>query len=521
MMRVGDTIRPNLVVAARAGDRQAVDDLVAASLPLVYTIVRQALGDDPDTDDVVQDVMIRALRQLPTLRKPESFRPWLTAIAVNQVGTHLHRRATGAGRTTPLDEAVAVPDPGAAIEDLTMLQLELSAQRRQIVRAGYWLDPDDRVLLSLWLLEVAGELSRAELAEALATSVAHAGVRIQRMRRQLEASRELVAALDARPRCPELDAAAADWDGTPSPLWRKRLIRHTRSCPVCAGPASTIVPPERLLTGSALLPAPIGLTAAVLGNTGGLAASSTAAAGVSGVSAGVKAGLLGQLLQSVVAHPIAASVAAGALAAGAAVTVTSLPATTPQSPRTIASPAVTGPARATPSAARPVTSAPRPTAAATARTQPAGPVTLAPGKPVSVESADEPGTFVTTADDLGVLVPVTSAGDYPVRRQATFTVLAGLADPGCFSFRAADGRYLRHSSWRLRLDGDQGTPLFRGDSTFCTGRGATAGTVTLESANYPGWFVHHRGRQLWVDQTDGSTAFRTQASFRLRAALAG
>ena len=513
------------MVAAQAGDRRAVDDLVVASLPLVYTIARQVLEGDPDLDDVVQEVMLRALRQLPTLRKPESFRAWLTAIAVNQIGTRRHRRIVEAGRTAPLDEATAVADPAAEFEDLTMLQLELSAQRRQVVRAGYWLDPDDRMLLSLWLLETAGELTRADLAAALETSIAHAGVRIQRMRQQLDLSRELVAALDARPRCARLASAAADWDGLPSPLWRKRLTRHTRSCTVCRG-RDAVIPVERLLPGVVFLPVPAGLTAAVLGKTAviapaALTASSTAAAvGASSTGAGVKAGLLGQLLQSVVAHPIVAAVTAGALAAGAAVTATALPATAPPSPGTIAAPAATKTTRATPSPARPATSAPRSRSTTSPGPQPGGTVSLAPGRPVSLESAEDPGTFVTTSAGLGVLAPVRSGSDYAVRQGATFTAVAGLADPKCFSFQGANGRYLRHASWRFRLDPDQGTPLFRSDATFCLGDGATAGTVTLEASNYPGWFLHHRGSELWVDQTDGSTAFLSATSFRLRPALA-
>ena len=527
-MRVGGIIETSLVAAAQDGDRRAMDDLVAASLPLVYTVVRQALHDDPDADDVVQNVMLRALRQLPTLRKPESFRSWLAAIAVNQISTHQHRRAADAGRTAPLDTVTTMPDPGAEVEGLTTLQLEVSGQRRQVVRAGYWLDPDDRVLLSLWLLETAGELTRADLAAALGTSAAHAGVRIQRMRRQLDLSRELVAALDALPRCPELDAAAADWDGTPAPLWRKRLTRHTRSCRVCVALASTIVPPERLLPGIMLLPVPIGLTAALLGKTAAFApatAVTSASAASTGAGAGVKAGLLGQLLQSLVAHPIAASVAAGTLAAGAFVTATLPPATqpVPSPPPTIAAPAAPAPVRTTPSAARPVTSAPRPattTGAAAAGPEPTGTVSLVPGRPVSLESADGPGTYVTTSDDLGYLAPVQATSDSAARRQATFTAVAGFADADCFSFRSANGRYLRHSSWRLRLDLDQGTALFRGDATFCVRDGATPGTVSLESSNYPGWFVHHRENRLWVDQTNGSAAFRTETSFRLRPALA-
>ena len=142
--------------------------------------------------------------------------------------------------------------------------MELSGHRRQAVRASRWLDPDARALLSLWWLETAGQLTRAELAAALGTSVAHAGVRVQRMRNQLELSRSLVAALEASPRCPQLTAALEGWDGVPSTLWRKRITRHTRSCADCGRAADELVPLERLIVAFALLPAPLALSAAVL-----------------------------------------------------------------------------------------------------------------------------------------------------------------------------------------------------------------------------------------------------------------
>ena len=72
------------VIAARAGDHAAVDRLVAGYLPLVYTIVGRSLEGHADVDDVVQDVMLRVLRNLQDLRDPESFRSWLVAITVRQ-----------------------------------------------------------------------------------------------------------------------------------------------------------------------------------------------------------------------------------------------------------------------------------------------------------------------------------------------------------------------------------------------------------------------------------------------------
>src|SRR3954469_7472861 len=110
-MRAGGTLETSMVSAAQAGDRRALDELVTTSLPLVYSIVRRALDGHDDVDDVVQDVMVRVLNRLGALRRPESFRSWLTAITVHQVGTHLHRRRVVARRSAPLDEAARAPDP--------------------------------------------------------------------------------------------------------------------------------------------------------------------------------------------------------------------------------------------------------------------------------------------------------------------------------------------------------------------------------------------------------------------------
>ncbi|MBF9132502.1 sigma-70 family RNA polymerase sigma factor [Plantactinospora sp. S1510] len=250
-----------LVIAARAGDRRALDELVTACLPLVYTIVRRALGGLSDVDDVVQETMLRALRELRALRSPESFRPWLVTIARRQVGTHLHRQQVDAERTGPLDEVTDAPDAGA--EALALLRVELSKQCEQVVRASRWLDRHDRTLLSLWWLEAGGRLTRSALAAALATSVAHAGVRVQRMRNQMELSRTVVAALDADPGCAELRAVLEGWDGVPSPLWRKRITRHIRSCPVCPRRWQP-VPLERLIVGLELLPVPSTLSGVML-----------------------------------------------------------------------------------------------------------------------------------------------------------------------------------------------------------------------------------------------------------------
>ncbi|MFD8049417.1 RNA polymerase [Streptomyces sp. WAC 05379] len=273
-----------LVTAARSGDPEAQDALVSAYLPLVYNVVGRALNGSVDVDDVVQETMLRALDALGGLRTAESFRSWLVAIAMNQVRAHWHDRQAAPGG---VEEAEELADPGADFVDLTMVQLQLSGQRQETARATRWLEPDDRGLLSLWWLECAGQLTRAEVAEALELSPQHTAVRVQRMKAQLEAARVVVRALDARPRCEELQGLLASWDGRPSALWRKRIARHARGCVRCSGLWSGLMPAEGLLAGLALVAAAPALLDRVLSASGGMApVGSASAVNASGGHAG-------------------------------------------------------------------------------------------------------------------------------------------------------------------------------------------------------------------------------------------
>ncbi|MEV4495577.1 sigma-70 family RNA polymerase sigma factor [Micromonospora arborensis] len=250
-----------LVVAARQGDQRALDDVVAASLPLVYNIVGRALRGHVDVDDVVQETLVRVIRYLPALNDPAAYRSWLVAITIRQVRDWEQRRRVALNRDAGLDAIHNVPDPASDFAGLTILRLGLTDQRREVAEATRWLDPDDQELLSLWWLEETGEVGRTEVADALGLSLGHVAVRIHRMKEQIQSARGVVRALRARPGCPELRAVTADWDGVPSPLWRKRLARHVRECASCGRLGANLLPIDRLLAGLPLLPLPAGLSA--------------------------------------------------------------------------------------------------------------------------------------------------------------------------------------------------------------------------------------------------------------------
>jgi RNA polymerase sigma factor (sigma-70 family) len=379
-MTVADEPGVATVVAARDGDQRALDDLVAGYLPLVYNIVGHALGGHEDTDDVVQETMLRAVHGLSGLRDPAGFRSWLVVIAMNQIRLR-HRERHRVPVTGPVLEDVA--DPGADFVDLTIMRLQLSGQRREVVAATRWLSADERELLSLWWLEAAGRLTRTEVANALGLTTQHTAVRVQRVKAQLDAARIVVRTLERTPRCPELAELVADWDGDPSPLWRKRIVRHSRDCVRCERCGRDLASVEGLIARLPLVPLP-----AAFGFDQPVLVGSQAT--ISHVAANSKFSLF---LQGTLVKPLAAAVAA-VLAAGIVVAMLpsreepvarAVPSTTSQ-----VAPTTTPPSSALPSSQPSSTAAAVPVPAPTAT-----PVAASVKKGVSTWNFDGAGKALT------------------------------------------------------------------------------------------------------------------------------
>ncbi|MFC8591642.1 sigma-70 family RNA polymerase sigma factor [Streptomyces atroolivaceus] len=343
-----------LVAEARRGDPRAMEELLSTHLPLVYGIVGRALNGHADVDDLAQEVMLRIVRALPSLREPERFRSWAVAITYREIQQHQRRTARDRFHGHAVEDAA---DPLTDFAERTVAELELTGQRRDLARAARWLDADDRRLLALWWEEEAGRIGRADVARAIGLNARHTAVRVRRMKVRLEEARTVVRALAVAPRCPGLADAAHGWDGGTGALWRKRLTRHVRACPQCGAQGTGLVAPEKLLPGLGLMPVPGGLVDGVR--------HTVEAASLPGQTAG---GLLHHVTaKSVAASAVVLAVVTGALTYPVWHTPAPSPSAAPPAAHRPADPVATAAARPSRAAAATASPSAPPTAAAARR----------------------------------------------------------------------------------------------------------------------------------------------------------
>jgi hypothetical protein len=63
---------------------------------------------------------------------------------------------------------------------------------------------------------------------------------------------------------------------------------------------------------------------------------------------------------------------------------------------------------------------------------------------------------------------------------------------------------MRHKNFELWIEEDDGSDLFQQDSSFVV-RNALSGSetgISLESVNYPGYYLRHAGYKLYLNQLE-------------------
>jgi RNA polymerase sigma-70 factor (ECF subfamily) len=116
-------VEEDLLRQGRAGDRAALERLVARHKRPLFALCYGMLGDPDDAEDAVQETFLRALRALAAFRADAAFRTWLYRIAVNVCLKWKAARAP----TVPFDEQrPQTPCMAASPESLALRQLRMN-----------------------------------------------------------------------------------------------------------------------------------------------------------------------------------------------------------------------------------------------------------------------------------------------------------------------------------------------------------------------------------------------------------
>lgn len=160
-----------LALAAAAGDRDALADLIRATQGDVWRFVAYLAGRE-HADDLTQETFLRMLPALPTFAGRSSALTWLLAIARRAAADRVRHERARPHHALLADPDVDRPDPrtGASVE----LDAVLAT-----------LDPDRRA--ALVLTQVWG-FSYVEASEILGCPVGTVRSRVSRARGDLQAA---------------------------------------------------------------------------------------------------------------------------------------------------------------------------------------------------------------------------------------------------------------------------------------------------------------------------------------------
>ncbi|UCD00026.1 MAG: RNA polymerase sigma factor [Phycisphaerales bacterium] len=174
-----------LASAAQRHDKEALQLLLERNWAWLKGLVFSIVGDPGEVDDVLQDICVRVIGKIETLREPERFRPWLAVLARRQALRHRQQRAA---RPAPLSSTLFAED-----EELARFRsdekvgesfsaIENREQCRKIWQAVQSLPEKYR---QVFVLQYAGDLTYGQIAEVLDVPLTTVQIRLVRARRMI------------------------------------------------------------------------------------------------------------------------------------------------------------------------------------------------------------------------------------------------------------------------------------------------------------------------------------------------
>lgn len=128
--------------------------------------------------------------------------------------------------------------------------------------------------------------------------------------------------------------------------------------------------------------------------------------------------------------------------------------------------------------------------------------TLAAGSEISLQATTAccTGDYISNANGVAVIAPITSASSEQDKGDATWIVRRGLADASCVSFEAKNnpGDFLRQKNFALHVQPFDGAALNRSDATFCPQPGRSGNGNSFAALGYPTKYIRHYYGKVYI-----------------------
>jgi hypothetical protein len=110
---------------------------------------------------------------------------------------------------------------------------------------------------------------------------------------------------------------------------------------------------------------------------------------------------------------------------------------------------------------------------------------------------------------------VSSSSSTALKQQASWTVRAGLANSGCYSFESRDtaGSFIRHYNFELQLAANDNSKAFKEDATFCPQAGLSGQGSSIRAWGYPTRYIRHYDSVGYIASNGGVHTFDAAGSF--------
>lgn len=167
----------SLIKLALEGEPESFSALMDRHLGVIKKRIGSMVANQADSEDVVQEVVLKVWRRLSTFRSESSFRTWMTTVAINEALQSYRQQ-----RRLPIYRAPSELTSIASAADSPQRCLSRAEDIQAVRRAVVELPIKYRRVLVLRDLE---ELSERETAQRLHSTVPAVKTRLFRARRML------------------------------------------------------------------------------------------------------------------------------------------------------------------------------------------------------------------------------------------------------------------------------------------------------------------------------------------------